>query len=259
MKLNARLQTARNPVTETPIVLIHGLFGSLDNLGVLARRLVETHPIIQVDLRNHGLSPRADCMDYAAQAQDVMDTLDALAISQAILIGHSMGGKVAMAASALAPARVANLVMIDIAPVDYRVHRHEEIFAAVEAVSAAGATTRHQAIEIMSRHIQVPAVIQFLLKSFVEGEWRFNVPVLHQQYPHIVGWEPISAWPHPALFLRGGLSPYLATEYQPALIRQFPHAQIQTIDSAGHWVHAEQPQQVLAAISHYLTACASSA
>lgn len=257
MKLNARLQTARNPVTETPIVLIHGLFGSLDNLGVLARRLVETHSIIQVDLRNHGLSPRAERMDYAAQAQDVMDTLDALAIPQAILVGHSMGGKVAMAASALAPARIANLVMIDIAPVDYRVRRHEDVFAALEAVSAAGATTRHQAMEIMARHIQEPAVIQFLLKSFVEGDWRFNVPVLHQQYPHIVGWEPISAWPRSALFLRGGLSPYLAIEYQPALRRQFPYAEIQTIDGAGHWVHAEQPQQVLTTINHYLTASAS--
>lgn len=253
MKLNARLQTAQNPLTEIPIVLIHGLFGSLDNLGVLARGLTDSYHILQVDLRNHGLSPRAESMSYSEQAQDIIDTLDACNISYATLIGHSMGGKVAMIAAALAPQRISGLTVIDTAPVDYRLRRHEDVFAAVKAVSAAGATTRREALNIMNQHIAQPAVSQFLLKSFCDGEWRFNVPVLWREYPHIIGWEEIPAWPHPALFISGGTSPYIQPEYQNALMRQFPNATIQTIPGAGHWVHAEKPLDVLKAIQPYLS------
>ncbi len=90
---------------------------------------------------------------------------------------------------------------IDIAPVDYHVRRHDEIFATINAVSESDAQTRQQAAAIMRQHLNEEGVIQFLLKSFVDGEWRFNVPVLWDQYPHIVGWEKIPAWDHPALFI----------------------------------------------------------
>lgn len=115
MKLNIRAQTAQNQHNNSPIVLVHGLFGSLDNLGVLARDLVNDHNIIQVDMRNHGLSPRDPVMNYPAMAQDLVDTLDALQIDKATFIGHSMGGKAVMALTALAPDRIDKLVAIDIA------------------------------------------------------------------------------------------------------------------------------------------------
>ncbi|HHU7394367.1 TPA: alpha/beta fold hydrolase, partial [Escherichia coli] len=101
MKLNIRAQTAQNQHNNSPIILVHGLFGSLDNLGVLARDLVNDHNIIQVDMRNHGLSPRDPVMNYPAMAQDLVDTLDALQIDKATFIGHSMGGKAVMALTAL--------------------------------------------------------------------------------------------------------------------------------------------------------------
>lgn len=101
MKLNTRTQCAQQPTQNTPIVLIHGLFGSLDNLGVLARDLVADHDVVQVDLRNHGLSGRSETMDYPAMAQDILETLDALGLNKVILIGHSMGGKAAMAVTRL--------------------------------------------------------------------------------------------------------------------------------------------------------------
>ncbi|EOZ9155026.1 TPA: esterase [Citrobacter freundii] len=253
MKLNIRAQSAQNLHNNSPIVLVHGLFGSLDNLGILARDLVTDHDIIQVDMRNHGLSPRSPEMNYPAMAQDLLDTLDDRQIEKAIFIGHSMGGKAVMALTALAPERVERLVAIDIAPVDYHVRRHDEIFAAINAVTDAQASSRQQAASAMRQHLQEEGVIQFLLKSFVDGEWRFNVPVLWDQYPHIVGWETIPAWEHPALFIPGGNSPYVTEAYREQLLAQFPQARAHVIAGAGHWVHAEKPEAVLRAIRRYLS------
>lgn len=252
MKLNTRAQSAQNLHNNSPILLVHGLFGSLDNLGVLARDLVTDHDILQVDMRNHGLSPRADEMNYPAMAQDLLDTLDAHNIEKATVIGHSMGGKAVMALTALAPERIDNLVAIDIAPVDYHVRRHDEIFAAINAVTNAGVSSRQQAATVMREFLAEEGVIQFLLKSFVDGEWRFNVTVLWDQYPHIVGWETIPAWDHPALFIPGGNSPYVTEAYRDALLSQFPQARAHVIAGAGHWVHAEKPDAVLRAIRRYL-------
>ena len=252
MKLNTRAQTAQNLHNNSPILLVHGLFGSLDNLGVLARDLVTDHDILQVDMRNHGLSPRANEMTYPAMAQDLLDTLDAHNIEKATVIGHSMGGKAVMALTALAPERIDNLVAIDIAPVDYQVRRHDEIFAAINAVTSAGVSSRQQAATVMREFLAEEGVIQFLLKSFVDSEWRFNVPILWDQYPHIVGWETIPAWEHPALFIPGGNSPYVTEAYREALLSQFPQARAHVIAGAGHWVHAEKPDAVLRAIRRYL-------
>lgn len=252
MKLNFRAQTAQNLHNNSPIVLVHGLFGSLDNLGILARDLLADHDVIQVDMRNHGLSPRSDDMSYPAMAQDLLDTLDANQIEKATFIGHSMGGKAVMALTALAPERIDRLVAIDIAPVDYHVRRHDEIFAAINAVTSAGVSTRQQAATVMREYLHEEGVIQFLLKSFVDGAWRFNVPVLWEQYPHIVGWETIPAWERPALFIPGGNSPYVTEAYRDDLLAQFPQARAHVIAGAGHWVHAEKPDAVLRAIRRYL-------
>ncbi|VYU69186.1 esterase [Metakosakonia massiliensis] len=252
MKLNTRAQSAQQSRNNSPIVLVHGLFGSLDNLGVLARDLVADHDILQVDMRNHGLSERSPEMNYPAMAQDLLDTLDAHNLERATFIGHSMGGKAVMALTALAPERIDGLVAIDIAPVDYQVRRHDEIFAAINAVTEAKATTRQQAAAVMREKLSEEGVIQFLLKSFVDGEWRFNVPVLWEQYPHIVGWETIPAWDHPALFIPGGNSPYVTEQYRQTLLQQFPQARAHVIAGAGHWVHAEKPEAVLRAIRRYL-------
>ena len=252
MKLNARLQSAQQSTSNSPVVLIHGLFGSLDNLGVLARDLGQDRTLLQLDLRNHGLSERSDEMNYPAMAQDVVETLDEYGIEKAIIIGHSMGGKVAMALTAVAPERIDKLVLIDIAPVDYHVRRHDEIFAAINAVTEAGIKTRSQAAARMREYIKEEGVIQFLLKSFAEGVWKFNVPVLWDQYEQIVGWQPLPAWDHPALFIRGGASPYVDESHREALLSQFPKARAHVVAGAGHWVHAEKPEAVLRAIHRFI-------
>ncbi|MCE0824949.1 esterase [Buttiauxella sp. A2-C2_NF] len=257
MKLNARLQTAQQSTSNSPIVLIHGLFGSLDNLGVLARDLGQNHTLLQIDLRNHGLSPRSSEMNYAAMAQDVVETLEEYGFEKAIIIGHSMGGKVAMALTAIAPERIDKLVLIDIAPVDYQVRRHDEIFAAINAVSSSGAKTRQQAAMVMREHLNEEGVIQFLLKSFADGEWKFNVPVLWEQYENIVGWQAIPTWNEPALFIRGGASPYVDESHRKTLLAQFPQARAHVVAGAGHWVHAEKPDAVLRAIHRFIDASAA--
>ncbi|MGC6386122.1 esterase [Ewingella sp. S1.OA.A_B6] len=253
MKLHYRLQESATPETETlPVLLIHGLFGTLDNLGVLARDLKQQHSLLQVDMRNHGQSGRSDEMSYAAMAQDLLETMDDAHFQKAIVIGHSMGGKAAMAMTALAPERVAKLVVIDVAPVDYQTRRHDEIFAAINAVTHAGVSDRSAAAVCMREYIKEEGVIQFLLKSFQQGEWRFNVPVLMKEYEKITGWENIPAWPHPALFIRGGLSSYVQDKYRDAIASQFPQARAHVVAGTGHWVHAEKPEAVLRAVHRFI-------
>ena len=232
MKLHYQLLAAEAATPASlPIVLIHGLFGNLDNLGVLARDLNQQHTVIKVDLRNHGLSPRAAEMTYPAMAQDLLTLLDDLQIERAIVIGHSMGGKAAMALTALAPERIERLVAIDIAPVDYDTRRHDQIFTALQAVTDAGITQRQQAAQLMRATLHEEGVIQFLLKSFHAGSWRFNLPVLIEQYENIIGWQEVPPWPHPTLFIRGGLSPYVQDSYRDDIARQFPQA-----DRSGQFV-----------------------
>ncbi len=255
MKLNYRWQNAQHPQNRLPVILIHGLFGTLDNLGVLARDLQKHHDTLQIDLRNHGLSPRSPEMNYPAMAQDVRELIDELGLERVILIGHSMGGKVSMALTAELAGRIERIVAIDIAPVDYQVRRHDKVFAAIRAVSDAGVDQRSKAAEIMRDYLPgEEGVVQFLLKSFQQGEWRFNVPVLWDQYEHIVGWQEVSAWPGPILFIRGSESPYLDDRYREALLRQFPAARAHVVSGASHWVHAEKPEAVLRAIHRFLTA-----
>ena len=252
MNLNVRLQSEQSATNDLPLVLIHGLFGSLDNLGILARDLKQYRQVIQLDVRNHGLSPRATEMNYTLMAQDVLETLDGLGVDRFCVIGHSMGGKIAMTLSALAPSRIAGLVVIDIAPVAYPTRHHDEIFAALQAVTAAGITSRSEAAALMRQTLTEEGVIQFLLKSFHNGEWRFNVPVLLQCYDQLIGWQPQAPWPHPVLFIRGGNSHYLADEYRDALVAQFPLARAHVVAGASHWVHAEKPDAVLRAIRRFL-------
>lgn len=253
MKLHYRLQAAESADPHAlPVLLIHGLFGTLDNLGVLARDLKQQHSVLQVDLRNHGLSERSNQMTYRAMAEDLLATLDEAGIDRAIVIGHSMGAKAAMALTAVAPDRIDKLVAIDMAPVDYQTRRHDEIFAALNAVSEAGINDRASATTLMQQFIKEDGVIQFLLKSFSQGQWRFNVPALLAEYANIIGWQEVPAWPHPALFIRGGESPYVQDSYRDAIARQFPLARAYVVAGSGHWVHAEKPEAVLRAIHRFI-------
>uniref|UniRef100_UPI003119176C alpha/beta fold hydrolase n=1 Tax=Obesumbacterium proteus TaxID=82983 RepID=UPI003119176C len=161
-------------------------------------------------------------------------------------------GKAAMTLAALAPERIRRLVLLDIAPVDYQVRRHDTIFAAINAVTEAQVARRQEAAEIMRGYINEEGVIQFLLKSFQDGEWLFNVPVLWDQYENIVGWQEVTPYQGPAMFIKGGSSPYIQDIHRAAIARQFPHARAHVIAGTGHWLHAEKPELVLRTLHRFL-------
>jgi esterase len=228
------------------VILIHGLFGSLDNLGLLARPLSEQFRVISLDLRNHGASFHSDEMTYPQQAADVLALLDHLGLDQVAIVGHSMGGKVAMQLAKLAPARIRKLVVADIAPVAYPHARHRNVFAGLNATLANPPQSRSEAEALLAQHIEIPGVRQFLLKSLARSEsgwgWRFNVPALERNYANIMGWpDDQTRFEGPTLFIKGGDSDYVLPEYTDTVMAQFPAANARVIAGTGHWLHAEKP------------------
>ncbi|RJX74231.1 alpha/beta fold hydrolase [Vibrio sinensis] len=238
------------------IVLIHGLFGNLDNLGILARTLKEDYQVLSVDLRNHGLSFHSNCHNYESLAQDVADLLKNLNIQQVSIVGHSMGGKVAVKLSEIIEDQVERLIVLDMAPVKYHQNRHDNVFAGLKAVEQQKPANRKQAMEILSHHIELEGVRQFLGKSlYSEGDyvaWRFSVTNLFNNYQNILDWQPIRRIATPTLFIKGGESDYLTAEHQADIQKQFSQAKAHVIANTGHWLHAEKPAEVLRAIKKFL-------
>lgn len=225
-----------------PVVLLHGLFGDLDNLGALARTLASHHQVIQVDLPNHGASPQSADMHWASMCQQLLALLDHQGWEQVSLVGHSLGGKLAMQFALRYPQRVTHLVVVDIAPVRYA-PRHERVIAALQAVAKHPEASRKEADGIMTPWLADAGVRQFLLKSFDPGKgWCFNLSALVDNYPTLMAWEE---WPGvfdgATLFIKGGSSDYLLPEYQARILTLFPGAKARIIAEAGHWLHAEKP------------------
>ncbi|MCD8547021.1 MAG: alpha/beta fold hydrolase [Aeromonadaceae bacterium] len=242
-----QLHTQFHPGNQAPVVvLIHGLFGSLDNLGQLAKALgTAGFGVLSLDLRNHGRSPHCTEHSYPAMVADLVDLLNTQGVSQVMLLGHSMGGKVAMQFALHHPERVQRLVVVDMAPADYAPGEHDAVFAGLQAVAQQAPLSRAQADACLSQQLTEPAVRQFLLKSFLpdsQAGWRFNLPVLHAQYPQILAWPSVEGrYPGPTLFIKGELSPYLQPEHQASIHRLFPQARAKLVLGAGHWPHAEKP------------------
>ena len=238
------------------IVLIHGLFGNLDNLGLLARDLKHDHQVLSIDLRNHGQSFHSSEHNYALMARDVDQLLTKLSITQATVIGHSMGGKVAMKLADLAPEMVQQLVILDIAPVAYTVHRHQQVLDGLDVVLEQKPSSRSEVMTLLAQHIDQEGVRQFLGKSLVNQDsvmtWRFNVPAIKANYWNILGWEPIATNSTPTLFIKGADSNYLMAEHQSAIQQQFSRAKAHVIANTGHWLHAEKPAEVLRAIRKFI-------
>ncbi|OEF24020.1 alpha/beta fold hydrolase [Vibrio rumoiensis] len=239
------------------LLLIHGLFGSLDNLGLLARDLINDFSVISVDLRNHGKSFHHNEMNYQTMASDLDHLLQILKIESTIVIGHSMGGKAAMALADMAPEKVSKLIVLDMAPVAYQQSRHDNVFAGLNAVILEKPTDRKAALACLAQHVEIEGVRQFLSKSLHSKDgsmqWRFNVTDIQDNYHHIQDWKNIPAFTKPTLFLKGENSDYLIADYQTQIIAQFPNSKAHIIANTGHWLHAEKPAEVLRSIRRFLT------
>ena len=245
-----------------PVVLLHGLFGQARNFGQIQRTLAQRWRVIALDLRNHGASPHAPDMRYATMARDVLETLGALGVASAVLIGHSMGGKVAMRAALLHPQAVQRLLVADIAPVVYPPHNHP-IVAAMLAVPLHDGLTRAEADAALASAVPEASVRAFLLQNLRLGAppvWRIGLQEIAAAMADVEGWDGSAdapgdvTYPDRTLFVAGETSNYIRPEDRPTIRALFPAARFVTVKRAGHWLHADNPAGFLAVVEAFLSA-----
>ncbi len=243
--------------TGAPVALLHGLFGQAANFATIQRRLSATHRVIALDLRNHGASGHAPDMSYAAMAGDVVETLRTRDKLPCALVGHSMGGKVAMVAALQAPEAVARLLVSDIAPVRYP-PGFRDLARAMAAIPLHPGLTRAQADAALA-DAAAPGVRAFLLQNLRFGavpNWRIDLPAITAALPGLEDWSEPAAAPYagPTLFVAGARSDYIRPEHRAAIRALFPRARFVTVKEAGHWVHADNPSGFAAVLEAYLAA-----
>jgi len=228
-----------------PVVLVHGLFGSLENLGMVARQLKTEFDVISVDQRNHGRSPHCAEMSYPLMADDLAQTLDQLGLTRVALLGHSMGGKTVMEFALRYPERVSHLILADISPVVSQA-RHIDILKALQAVDFDTCRDRKQVDDALTNGIADAGTRAFLLRSLHKQDnrlsWRFALANIVSNYQQVLA-APVARGPYhgPTLFIKGGDSDYLLPEHQPVIQQLFPAAKAKVIAGTGHWLHAEKP------------------
>ena len=246
---------SRTTGTGPPLVLLHGLFGSLENLGGLSRRLSSHFTLHSLDLPGHGRSDTLPELTLPAMAAAVMEWCEANEIHQAAWLGHSLGGKVAMEVALRFGHAVERLAVLDIAPTVYKNH-HDQIFKAMNALDVRALESRDAADAAFAADVPDAAVRSFLLKNLVrEGErwqWRLDLAGLSRDYPQLIGENYRAQSRTPCLFLRGDQSHYLPPELPSAALERFPQATMITIRNTGHWLHAEAPDAVAQALLPFL-------
>ncbi|MFL1407615.1 alpha/beta fold hydrolase [Marinobacter sp. M1N3S26] len=249
-----------------PLVLLHGLFGSLENLGGVNQRLQDGWQVHGLDLRNHGRSAHTDTMDYPAMAEDVVAYLDEQGIDRACLLGHSMGGKTAMQVALTYPERVKRLIVADIAPVTYH-PRHDAILEGMKNLDLSSVKSRSDADQALQEYVEVPEVRMFLLKNLVRVSaeekadnpdtfrWRLNLPVIDACYQNLAD-APEGEGPFegPVLFIKGAESAYIQRKHRERIDTLFPTARVEEIEGTGHWLHAEKPDEFARRCRDFLTA-----
>jgi len=242
----------------TPVIILHGLFGTSDNWHTVGKKLENDFRVILPDLRNHGQSPHSDEWDYSAMSDDILDLYNQLEITTAHLIGHSMGGKVAMEFAARFPDKVTKLAIIDIAPRFYPPH-HQDILAAFNSVDLQQLKSRKQADDQLASMISDAGIRQFLLKNLARKDdgfyWKHNLKVIGEKIGNVgEGFDESIEVDVPGLFIRGEHSDYIMDDDYDLIRDIFPKAKIATIKGAGHWVHAEKPDELLDMLNYFLKA-----
>ncbi|TAN53252.1 MAG: alpha/beta fold hydrolase [Methylococcaceae bacterium] len=244
--------------TGPTVLILHGLLGSGRNWHAVAQCLSDRFRVAVPDLRNHGASPHRDVMDYPSMAADVLALLDALQWPTAHVIGHSMGGKLAIHLSMAHPERVSRVLVADIAPADYPDH-HQPLLDALEALPLAGLNSRQEADARLTAAIPQATLRRFLLQNLITTSagyrWRVNLPSIRANLPALLAAPAIDHFPPyqgATLFLAGERSDYVRPEHYAAIGRHFCHAHIRTLHGAGHWLHVDQPEAFLQAAREFL-------
>ncbi len=240
-----------------PFLILHGLLGASGNWHSLSRTTFgRTWATYTLDLRNHGRSPHAREMTYAAMARDVLEFTQDLHAGDVHVMGHSMGGKVAMQLAISYPQLVDRLIVVDVAPRAFDDAR-PRVIQALKSVDLAKHTDRRSIDRALAPHFESRSVRQFLMKNLVRKDgrfaWRPNLDALERAYPGIAG--PVTAkgiFEGDALFLRGELSDYIRESDERDIVRRFPAARIETVPGAGHWVHADAPEAFARRVSEFL-------
>ncbi len=239
-----------------PLIILHGLFGSLDNWLGLAKKIGEHFEVFIVDARNHGQSPHSNDFNYDIMTDDLYEFLIQNNIIDPIILGHSMGGKTAMQFAMNYPNHVAKLIVVDIAPKSYPV-RHALIIEGMYSINLEKITTRIEAEEQLIKYVDEFATRQFLLKNlyWIEKDklaWRFNLNIINDNI-EIVGKEltNIKKFEKPTLFIRAKKSTYIVENDFEAITTIFSNSAIKTMDT-GHWVHTENPEEFLQIINSFL-------
>ncbi|NVN92577.1 MAG: alpha/beta fold hydrolase [Desulfuromonadales bacterium] len=243
----------------SPLIILHGLFGSSDNWRTLGRKLGAHFSAFVVDLRNHGASPHSDDFNYQLMAEDLKVFMDEHCLASAYLLGHSMGGKVAMHFALAWPERLEKLVVVDIAPKEYQ-DRHGKIIQALVSLRLEPFTERREIDNALLEAIPDQIMRQFLLKNLTRDDrgcfrWRMNLKSIALHYGDInKSLDEDACFDKPTLFLKGGNSDYMDTGDLVEINRFFPHARLDIVQGAGHWLHVDAPAEFLSRVCTFLGA-----
>ena len=239
------------------LIILHGLFGSLDNWQGIGQVFAKDYTVFIIDQRNHGKSPHFDEHTYTLMAEDLNDFMESNNIEQAHLLGHSMGGKTVMRFAVDYPYRIGKLVVADMAPKYYAPH-HQDIIKALSSVDFNHVKSRKEVEEKLAIHIQEPGVRQFLLKGLMwetkeKMGWKFNLKTLSDKIENIG--EALDGhvyFTNPVLFLKGENSNYILESDADLIETSFPMSEIVEIKNAGHWLHAENPKDFVQEVLRFL-------
>jgi pimeloyl-ACP methyl ester carboxylesterase len=232
----------------SPLLVLHGLFGSLDNWHTLATRWSSDFRVFPLDQRNHGKSPHAEAMDYPTMAADVAYWMEVQGLAEAFVIGHSMGGKTAMQLAHHYPERVRALMVADIAPKAYPAG-HDFILSTLREFPVGEIASRKEAEQWMAERIGDPGIRLFLLKNLARDtqrggyRWKMHLPAIERNYERILeGIAFTQGFDKPTLFARGERSGYVRDEDRPLIEEGFTNVHFVTFPDTGHWLHAENPE-----------------
>lgn len=240
-----------------PLIIMHGVFGMSDNWQTLGRKWADNFEVHLLDMRNHGKSPHSEEFSYDIMSEDLIKYMDDNSIASAHILGHSMGGKVAMLFAVLNPDRVSKLIIADIAPKEYKPH-HQEILEALNFLDLPKIKSRGEAEELFSAKIKDLGTRMFLLKSLYWKEkdlldWRFNLKVIEREILNVgEGLASNAIFFGTCLFVRGGKSWYIKDEDEEQILEHFPSSSLATINGAGHWLHAEKPMEFFETVDEFL-------